>query len=210
MGFSDYLERGVLTEIFGVESKCPPKWEKPKRYWIAFCKAEVNDDDTGCTIVEPPRNYGYERVESKYWGFAQMDFGEDMVYQHPYGSNTNEGPRYTKLSLTPTEQCPCGSDQSTEIYNTMEIIFPKAKEDWGEIVYIAVCDQKINGNVLCYGKLEEPMTILKGQIFQVKKGMIVVGVQGTMDNSPSQTVPPPAPTLPAPTMAPSPTPTPNP
>lgn len=206
MGFSDYVEKGILGEIFGVENKCPPKWNKPREFWIAFCKEEVNDDDTGCTIKEPFVFLGYERVKNLSWGFAQMDFGEDMIYQWPSGSNTQQGPRYEKLVLNPTEECPCGSDQSTEIYNTQDILFPKAKHDWGGIVYIAICDSKINGNLLAYGKLEEPIEINKDQMFKIKRGMLIIGVQGTMDNSPP--IPPLATPIATPTPEPPPTPTP--
>jgi hypothetical protein len=191
MGFSNYLEQGILSEIFKIETalQCPPKWEKPKFFWIALCLQEVNDDDTGCTIKEPLPEAGYKRVENKFWSFAQMDFGDTMIYQNPKGSNPFIGPTYEKLSLISTEECPCGSDQSTEVYNTREIIFPKAKEDWGEIVYYAICDQMINGNVLAYGKLESPFSLAKDEMLKFKKGMMVIGVQGTDDNSPPKPTP---------------------
>lgn len=178
MGFSDYLERGILSEIFGIETKCPPKWIKPAKYYIGLCKEEVNDDDTGCTIKEPHPSTGYERVENRYWGFAQLDLGPETFIPGELAPN--------KLSVTPTEQCPCDSAESTEIQNTQEVIFPKAKGTWGEIVYVAILDAKTNGNLLAYGKLSEPVEILDGEIFKFTLGDLIIGIQGGMNNTEAQ------------------------
>lgn len=175
MGFSDYLERGILKELFGVDDNCPPKWSKPSKYYIALCKQEVNDDDTGCTIKEPPSAAGYERIENRFWGFSQLDLGGDVFIPGELAPN--------KLSITPTEQCPCDSAESTEVQNTQEVIFPKSKSSWGEIVYVAILDSKIHGNLLAYGKLSEPVSIDKDEIFKFDIGDLIIGIQGGMDNT---------------------------
>lgn len=175
MGFSDYLERGILKELFGVDDNCPPKWVKPSKYYVALCKQEVNDDDTGCTIKEPPTATGYERVENRFWSFAQLDLGGDYFVPGELAPN--------KLSITPTEQCPCDSAESTEVQNNQEVIFPKSKSAWGEIVYVAILDSKIHGNLLAYGKLAEPVSIDRDEIFKFDIGDLIIGIQGGMDNT---------------------------
>lgn len=153
MSFSDYMERGLLTEIFGTESTCPPVWERPKEFYVALVLSELIDKDTGCSIEEPPSNTGYERVQVTNWSFVPAS------------------------GLTQLDGAECACDtQATQIQNEEEVVFPMAADTWGEVNYVAVTDSKFSGNVLAYGLLNAPKAVMKGEIFKFLPGDIRLGI----------------------------------
>lgn len=153
MSFSDYMERGILTEVFGTESSCPPVWERPKEFYVALALSELIDKDTGCSIEEPSNQSGYERVPIKKWVFTPA----------------------AELTALDGAECPCDT-QATQIQNEEEIVFPMATETWGEVNYVAITDSKYSGNVLAYGLLNAPKAIIRGQIFKFLPGDIRIGI----------------------------------
>jgi len=153
MSFSDYMERGILTEVFGTESTCPPVWERPKEFYVALVLSPPIDKDTGCSIEEPSNDGGYERVQIKNWGFTPA----------------------SGLTIMDGAECACDT-QATQIENAEEVIFPMANETWGEVSHVAITDSKYSGNVLAYGLLNAPKAIMKGQIFKFLPGDIRIGI----------------------------------
>ena len=58
--------------------------------------------------------------------------------------------------------------ETNTVYNSQEIIFPKAKEDWGDIKSIGISDELKNGNLFFYKNLDSSVTINKDQQFYFK------------------------------------------
>lgn len=54
---------------------------------------------------------------------------------------------------------------TNSVYNSQEIIFPKAKEDWGDIKSMGISDELTNGNLLFYKNLTQSVSITKDKQF---------------------------------------------
>jgi len=58
--------------------------------------------------------------------------------------------------------------------NTLDIDFPSATADWGNITHIFVMDALTAGNALYWGALPNPRTILTDDILRVPAGNLTV------------------------------------
>ncbi len=53
------------------------------------------------------------------------------------------------------------------IKNTADIVFPTATADWGIITHIGIRDALTVGNLLYYGSLDNPRSILTGDVLKL-------------------------------------------
>lgn len=59
-----------------------------------------------------------------------------------------------------------GVDGSGIRKNKIAITFPAAAEDWGTVTQVGICDATTGGNLLFYGNLSTPRTILSGNTYE--------------------------------------------
>lgn len=59
------------------------------------------------------------------------------------------------------------------IKNSAEIVMPTATADWGQVTHIGIKDAATNGNLLYFGALETPRSILTNDIFKMLTGQII-------------------------------------
>lgn len=91
------------------------------------------------------------------------------------GSLANEiafvGSGYTRIAVTPVMNA---TDAVSGIAsNNAAIIFGPALTDWGTIVYVAISDDPIAGNMLLYGALTEVQTTPIGESVQFSPSQFV-------------------------------------
>ncbi|MDY8095877.1 hypothetical protein UY456_23190 [Paenibacillus polymyxa] len=60
------------------------------------------------------------------------------------------------------------------IKNSADIVLPTATADWGKITHIGIRDADTGGNLLYYGALDTPRSILTNDIFKMLTGQIVL------------------------------------
>jgi hypothetical protein len=65
-----------------------------------------------------------------------------------------------------------GSPSDGETSNSLDITFPQASGDWGEIVAFGILDDDTSGNLLYYGDLTVHKTVLSGDIFEFLSGQL--------------------------------------
>ncbi|WP_339292736.1 hypothetical protein MKY48_08710 [Paenibacillus sp. FSL W8-0187] len=63
--------------------------------------------------------------------------------------------------------------QKRTIKNSADIVMPTATADWGQITHMGVRDAATGGNLLYFGALETPRSILLNDIFKILTGQIV-------------------------------------
>ena len=64
--------------------------------------------------------------------------------------------------------------------NTAAITFAKATADWGTAGYWVVADSLTGGNVLFYGPINNPMTVLTNEQFEIDAGQLTISLTGSM------------------------------
>lgn len=149
-GFSRNTLKKLLAELFLLKSKpmvsINNKWQKPKNYYIGLSNTEIETEDTGCTASEP--------------------ISEDLTFHSISALNSNDSNGYKR-----TINNYWGFDhENITVFNTKDIIFPKAKKNWGSINSILVSDEFINGNILFFKNLDNSVSIEEGKTFCIKKG----------------------------------------
>lgn len=60
------------------------------------------------------------------------------------------------------------------IKNSVDIIMPTASADWGQVTHLGIRDAATGGNLLYFGALETPRSILTNDIFKVLTGQIAL------------------------------------
>ncbi|WP_339271750.1 hypothetical protein NYE54_09320 [Paenibacillus sp. FSL K6-1330] len=59
------------------------------------------------------------------------------------------------------------------IKNSADVVMPTATADWGQVSHIGIRDAATGGNLLYFGALETPRSILSNDIFKMLTGQIV-------------------------------------
>lgn len=143
---SDYLESGIAQHIFRTGS-----FTKPSAIAIALCSGTVLNTDTG-----------------------------DLLNKELGGGGTPGSPPggYNRQTVTQADAQWNAITQSTNssglIDNVNAITFGPATADWGTITYIAITDNSGygSGNVLMYGAVRVPKTILNGDTLTIAAGAL--------------------------------------
>lgn len=60
------------------------------------------------------------------------------------------------------------------IKNSADITFPTATVDWGQVTHIGIRDAATGGNLLYFGALDNPRSILVSDIFKLLTGQIAL------------------------------------
>lgn len=60
------------------------------------------------------------------------------------------------------------------IKNSADIVLPTATVDWGQITHVGIRDAATGGNLLYFGSLETPRSILTNDIFKMLIGQVVL------------------------------------
>lgn len=97
----------------------------------------------------------------------------ETVYLALYTSNPTEndtgqevtGGAYTRKPITFTD--PATENGKQTIKNATDIEFDVATSDWGTVTHVGIRDAEIGGNLLYFGELESPRTILEGDRFVI-------------------------------------------
>jgi len=149
-GFSENTIRKLLASIFLLKSKPTistiKEWNKPTNFYVGLSNDQVDLEDTGCTINEPVND------ASSFSSISAL--------------NTDDSNGYKRV-----QNNYWGFDhENIMVFNTKDIIFPKAKKDWGSISSIIVSDEFINGNILFYKNLGGSFSVGEGKSFYIKKG----------------------------------------
>ena len=137
-----YLESGVITHLFRTNSFAKPQT-------IAICLTSGNVRDT---VAITGTLDGMELANTGAYARQLVP---------PLDANWN--PPVLQTS---------GSDGSGVTANTSTIIFPVATADWGFISCVALTDSGVYnaGNILMFGPLAVPKTILNGDQFKINAG----------------------------------------
>lgn len=67
--------------------------------------------------------------------------------------------------------------ENNMVYNGQDIIFPKAKEEWGDIKSVAIMDQMTNGNIIFYKNLENTISVPKDKKVYFKINNLKIKLQ---------------------------------
>lgn len=86
-----------------------------------------------------------------------------------FGSPTSEN--YTIYHPTTGQQV---TVQKLTIKNSMDIVMSTATADWGQITHMGIRDAATGGNLLYFGALETPRSILTNDIFKMLTGQIAL------------------------------------
>jgi hypothetical protein len=100
------------------------------------------------------------------------------------GSQTNEltsgnSPNYSRVAVSTTGSfsAPSVSNGVTSTSNLNTISFPQAPSAWaGPITHVAVFDAATNGNMLLFGRLPTPHTLVASDILRFTPGAIVLSL----------------------------------
>lgn len=147
-GLSKNISKKLLASLFLLKSKplISPKqeWTKPKNYYIGLSNTEVNEEDTGCSIGEPiSENVSFLKALN-----VEDSTGYKRVVNNYWG--------FDHVEIT--------------VFNSKDIVFPKAKKDWGLINAIVITDEPSSGNILFFKNLDSPLEIEEGKKFYIKSG----------------------------------------
>lgn len=90
-----------------------------------------------------------------------------LYISNPTASDTGQevtGGEYVRQAAT--FSAPAADNGSQVIKNSVEIAFPVASADWGLVTHIGIRDAATGGNLLYFGGLGNPRTILTGDILK--------------------------------------------
>ncbi|KOP64356.1 hypothetical protein AMS62_03100 [Bacillus sp. FJAT-18019] len=62
--------------------------------------------------------------------------------------------------------------QKRTIKNSADIVMPTASGDWGQVTHIGIRDAATGGNLLYFGALDTPRSILTNDIFKILTGQV--------------------------------------
>ena len=82
------------------------------------------------------------------------------------GGTELSGGGYARQSFTPA----IGASPTFVASNNADVVFPTATSDWNTINYVAVFDASTGGNMLDYGAITTPRTVLTDGVFKVLAG----------------------------------------
>lgn len=111
-------------------------------------------------IIRHIFNAGSFPASTKYLGLCTASPGEAGI-----GSNCNEVVFANGYSRTITYNYQWRAAASGLITNAAAIVFPEAVGlGWGTVTHFAIFDAASFGNILVYGYLAEPKTVLRGSV----------------------------------------------
>ncbi len=121
----------------------------------SYARKKIVDDLTGVAAYAPP---------PLYLSLHTADPGDS-------GSHAFEvsGGGYTRQPLAGVMGA---ADADGISVNTTVISFGPASIDWGTIIYLAIEDAALGGNVMCPGLPAMPRTITSGQPLQIPVGRL--------------------------------------
>lgn len=148
------LTSGLTPDIAGMSDYLRDKlidhlfrntaYTKPTVLGIALCTSAPRNENNGATIPELVGDNGYARQ-------ALNPLNTNWIGTH-YSTTGNSS----------------GVEATT--FNTVDVQFPVATDDWGTITHVAVLDSVTHGggNMLFWGKLSRPRTISTGDRFVLR------------------------------------------
>lgn len=83
------------------------------------------------------------------------------------------GTAYARQSLAFT------APASAQVTNTALVSFPKATNDWGTVRYWYVADQATAGNMLYWGPIQNPMSVLTNEKLEFDPATLTVSLAGS-------------------------------
>lgn len=122
-------------------------YTRPSKVYLALYTSNPTAADTGQEVT----GGGYERQEVTFG----VPTSESYNQYHPV-----TGQQVTVLKRT--------------IKNSIDIVLPTATADWGQITHVAIRDAATDGNLLYFGALDTPRSILKNDIFKMLTGQIAL------------------------------------
>ncbi|MUG45531.1 hypothetical protein [Paenibacillus woosongensis] len=125
------------------------------------------------------RNTAYTRPTKVYLALytsnpTAADTGQEVTgggyvrQEVTFGAPTNEN--YTQYHPTTGQQV---TVSKRTIKNSADIVMPTATADWGQVTHVGIRDAATGGNLLYFGALETPRSILTNDIFKMLMGQIV-------------------------------------
>lgn len=90
------------------------------------------------------------------------------------GGTEVTGGAYERQGITFGAATDNGSSEGSQVANSVDIEFPQATADWGEVTDIAIFDAATSGNMLYHGPLDDSRTILENDQFTILTGDLVV------------------------------------
>lgn len=120
-------------------------YTRPAKVYLALYTSNPTAADTGQEVS----GGGYARQE--------------VVFSAPTSETYNQYHPVTGQQVNVTKRT---------IKNSADIVLPTATADWGQITHIGIRDAATGGNLLYFGSLETPRSILTNDIFKVLTGQI--------------------------------------
>jgi hypothetical protein len=150
---SDYLESGILNNIFRGVSFTPPS-----KIAIALTKSVPIQSNNGFTINEVSAT-GVSGVNT---GYARVLIS----------NNTNNS---QKWSYSPDNH----TNESGVIINANNIVFNTALKDWGTISGVAILDSELrgSGNMLFYSSLDPARVVYEGDTVKFNTNELKIMIQ---------------------------------
>lgn len=66
------------------------------------------------------------------------------------------------------------------VINMVDVNFPVAEEDWGDVAYVALYDAPVGGHCLSISKVGT-QNIRRGDVYTMPKGYITIRIPGAVD-----------------------------
>lgn len=120
-------------------------YTKPTKVFIALYTSNPTAADTGQEVT----GGGYSRQEVAFGAPTS----ENYQQYHP-----STGQQVTVSKRT--------------IKNSADIVMPTASADWGQVTHIGIRDAATGGNLLYFGALDTPRSILTNDIFKILTGQV--------------------------------------
>lgn len=104
------------------------------------------------------------------------------VYLALYTSNPTAADTGTEVSgngyqrMQVTFTAPVIENGKQTIKNTSDIVFPKAQGNWGTITHVGIRDAATGGNLLYYGPVENPRSIMANDILKFPAGSLALNL----------------------------------
>lgn len=98
-----------------------------------------------------------------------------LYLSNPTAADTGQevtGGAYTRQAVTFGAPAVVGGIQT--IKNSLEVPYPVASAVWGQVTHIGIRDAATGGNLLYYGPLGDPRSILVNDIFKFLVGQISI------------------------------------
>lgn len=122
-------------------------YTRPTKVYLALYTSNPTAADTGQEVT----GGGYSRQE--------------VVFGAPTSENYSIYHPTTGQQITVSKRT---------IKNSADVVMPTATADWGQVTHMGIRDASTGGNLLYFGALETPRSILTNDIFKMLTGQIVL------------------------------------